>query len=273
MRVPSMDEIWEVSEARGANSEAPHLWEGLVCAWPMLGKGDTTIWDVSGYRHHAKTFNMNLSQSWTLRPDGPGLWADGINDYVQAISDYPLLRFSKAHTLLWYGDLDTTGGVYPSMLLGKMTWGAERSGGLHYRPTQIIEASYAWSGSDFNFVGASITPSTPRADHIVATYEPSTAVRLYFNGRAVVDYTTSIPSTFYNNCGYPHTLFVRSNVDGNFTRCTCLQAAMWSRALSPSEVWELASNPWAMYRVRPRVLVRGVTLKKTPIHHLTAGCT
>jgi hypothetical protein len=271
MRVPSMDEIWEVSESRGANSEAPHLWEGLVCAWPMLEQGGTTIWDVSGYQHHAKTFNMDLSQSWRLRPDGPGLWGDGQNDYAQANSDYPLLRFSKSHTFLWYGDLETIGDA--SLLVGKLGFGGFRAGGLQYGPSgPIIYCAWATDIDSVDYFSSTVTPSTPRADHIVSTYEPSIAVRLYFNGKEIASRTTSVPSAFFNDNGYPHTLFTRSNI-ADFIRCTCLQVGMWSRALRPSEVQELASNPWAMYRVRPRVLVRGVTLKKTPIHHLVAGCT
>jgi hypothetical protein len=267
-----MDEVWEVSEARGANSEAPHLWEGLVCAWPMLEQGGTTIWDVSGYQHHAQTFNMDLSQSWRLRPDGPGLWADGINDYAQANLNYPLLRFSKAHTFLWYGDLGTSGGVSSSLLVGKTgaVWNSA-SGGLQYSSNQRLFGTWAIGIGSTRSVLSVVTPSTPRADHIVCTYEPSIAVRLYFNGKEVASNTTSVPSTFWNDNNFPYTLFAAASVS-NFISCTCLQVAMWSRALRSREVSELASDPWAMYRVRPRALVRGVTLKKTPIHHLIAAC-
>jgi len=274
MRIPSMDEIWEVAEARGANSEAPHLWEGLVCAWPMLEQGGTTIWDVSGYQHHARTFNMDLSQSWRLRPDGPGLWGDGVNDYAQAHSDYPLLRFSGAHTLLWYGDLDMTGGN-DSLLIGKLGYGTARASGIQYGPSQVMYAAWATDYNSAYHIYQTISPSSPRSNHVVATYDPSVAVRLYFDGKQIAQQNTSIPSQFFNGNGYPHTLFSRANLPSIYLRATCLQAAMWSRALRPSEVLELAFNPWAMYRVRPRVLVRGATLpaaKKTPIYHLTAGC-
>jgi hypothetical protein len=271
MRIPSMDEIWEVSEARGVNSEAPHLWNGLVCAWPMLlGRGGK-VFDVSGYLHHATANNFNHSVAWVQTSKGLSLKGDGVDDYVIADADYELLRFTYDHTLLWYG----IPAYNPDFLFKEYVCIAKGSGygsGIVEFASSFQHAFHLFyrplGGSQSVVAGVITDPFILHC--VIGRYSAFNSVELYING--VLQNSASVTTAFDNNSGTRFTMYNYSNLSRPYAPLTATQVAMWSRALSPLEIREVSSDPWAMYRVRPRVLVRGVTLKKTPIHHLMAGC-
>jgi hypothetical protein len=272
-----MDEIWEVSEVRGANSEAPHLWEGLVGAWPLQEGGGSIVWDVSGNRNNGTPQNTSLLGSWKLTPRGCGVLLDGVDDYITVpINHYVTKPFSL---VAWCS------------IITRTTWRSAMGIKINTQPYQtpfylIVrrddgnkEYCFEWNG-DVNSPGDIVRGTSQFPDGInmlggMATYE---RVYVVLNGEiknssprtrafptAVSPYYTLIGSSSYDNQDYGQ---YGAQLHGEI-----VLAQIYGRPLSASEWAELYADPWAMYRVRPRVLVRGVTLKKTPIHHLMAGCT
>lgn len=277
MRIPSMDEIWEVSEARGANSEAPHLWEGLVGAWPLQEGGGSTVWDVSGNGNHGTPVGTNLLSNRKLGQYGRVVGTDGINDYIQLpINSYVSKPFS---ILVW---LSAT--IKPNEWQSAMgvkthesfSWNAYY---LHIaRNDGAKEYGFEWCGNIINSAGniARGLSTFPTSYHMLGGMVTYESVSVILDGmiRASVTRTRAFPSPPSYFTTISAAFFNNSIAD--FTQCDCFLAQIYGRPLLPREWSELYADPWAMYRVRPRGLARGVTLpsaKKTPIHHLVTGCT
>jgi hypothetical protein len=269
-----MDEIWEVAESRGANSEAPHLWEGLVGAWPMQEGGGTKVFDSSGNYKHGTLTNTTPDASWSLSPLGRALFFDGTDDHVQLSGkmtpyDAALGRFSIS---AWAFALSR-----PSWANIIANWGDNIYGMFHFGLTELSgELCCRLAQADNTYTGLAIINTLfPLNEwvHCCAIADGSTLsvwqncirgnTTVNYNGTLKTNNPFAIGSKFTDNSITPVYLW-----HGYITNIT-----LWRRSLSRSEIHELYADPWAMYRVRPRVLVRGVTLKKTPIHHLMVGCT
>lgn len=88
--IPTFAEVLAVSRARGRNSKAPDLWNGLVGYWSMLQGGGHTLYDVSGYDNHGTLTSMDPATDWVGSPYGGALQFDGTNQYVEAAATGPL---------------------------------------------------------------------------------------------------------------------------------------------------------------------------------------
>jgi hypothetical protein len=275
MRVPSMDEIWEVSESRGANSEAPHLWDGLVGAWPMQEGGGSQIYDVSQYRNNGTMVNMALT-SWRSQQYGRGLMYDGIDDSV-SVPYSSILTPTKQLTL----------SVFASAVQGSLADANRHLINKSYTTHVDPYYSYALSvrdnssigmpktvtfflspGSVFTYLNVPNVVVYDRVQHYAATYDGS-FMRVFVDGALKGSLAASGDIPNFNT----ELLFAKIRNYTSYFNGVMSDVRIWNRALSPNELAQVYADPWAMYRVRPRVLVRGVTLKKTPIHHLVAGCT
>jgi hypothetical protein len=275
MRVPSMDEIWEVSESRGANSEAPHLWDGLVGAWPMQEGGGSQIYDVSQYRNNGTMVNMALT-SWERQQYGRIIRFDGVDDRVD-VPYSPILTPSKQLTLsvfaaATYGTLSTAN----KHIINKGYY-SHTDPYYSYALALRDDPSIGMARSVFFAVGAGNVFTAmhvqnvvvyDRVQHYAATYDGS-FMRIFVDGALKASMAASGDIPNFNT----ELMFckMRNWVD-HFSGIVS-DIRIWNRALLPEELAQISADPWAMYRVRPRVLVRGVTPKKTPIHHLMAGCT
>jgi len=273
MRIPSMDEIWEVSESRGANSEAPHLWEGLVGAWPLQEGGGSTVWDVSGNGNNGTPVGTNLLSNRKLGQFGRVVGTDGIDDYIQIpINSYVSKPFS---VLVWLSATLKPNAWQSVMGVKTHDTNGQNAYYLHVaRNDGDKQYGFEWCGN-VNSLGDVVRgPSTfPSGYHMLGGMVAYESVSVILDGRirASVTRTRTFPSppSYFTTIGAA----VFNNNILDFTQCDCFLAQIYGRPLLPREWAKLYADPWAMYRVRPRVLVRGVTLKKTPIHHLMAGCT
>jgi hypothetical protein len=273
MRVPSMDEIWEVAEAHGANSEAPHLWEGLVGAWPLQEGGGLVAWDVSGRNAKGTLINMPVSTSWLLTERGRATRFQRLsNSYIPTqklpytsngpVSVSAWIKITEASSVMLYfcGDLD-----------------ANPSNGNPTKNRIALQRRFiSGTGEVVRIVsglsdGATITaPPFNTWHHYVAMVNGTNPISTSLVLDGVL--TSTLISSHSNTDFSTFTLGRAGDPNDFYAGADMTNVAVWNRLLSLDECNQLYTDPWAMYRVRPRVLVRGVTLKKTPIHHLMAGC-
>lgn len=68
--IPDFSEMLAVSHSRGADSEAPDLWDDLVGLWPIAAGGGATAFDLSGYGRHGTLTNgpmwVATEKGWAL---------------------------------------------------------------------------------------------------------------------------------------------------------------------------------------------------------------
>jgi len=214
----------------------PMIHFGLVAYWSFdVGKGDTTVYDMSGNRNHGTLTNMDATQDWVDGNTGLGqaLDLDGSNDYVN-IGDPPILNISGNITVsAWLKH--TTGGSNTPLVA---RWGTDESYALFAGDVTTANAlAFFIRVSNTNFTAIS---SNTYADgvwhHVVGIFDGSN-VRLIVDGGVedVIGDATSGPIDTpannvvigaYNNNG--------SNFDGQVD-----DVRIYKRALAPQEVKRL----------------------------------
>ncbi len=76
--LPDFSEILAVSHSRGAESEAPELWDDLVALYPIAAGGGIIAEDMSGFEHNGTLTN---GPTWVMTEKGSALDFDGGNQY------------------------------------------------------------------------------------------------------------------------------------------------------------------------------------------------
>ena len=255
MRVPSIDEIWEVAEARGANSEAPHLWEGLVGAWPMQEGGGAQIYDVSQYRNDGTMVNMALT-SWERQQYGRGLMFDGIDDAV-SVPYSRIITPTKQLTL----------SVFAAAVLGSLQHVNKHLINKPYISFSPPYYSYALAlrdyppeglqravifflspGGIFTYLNVLNVVVYGRVQHYAATYDGS-FMRVFVDGSLKDSKAASgdIPNF------YTELLIGKIGIYTSYFNGVISDVRIWDRALPPNDLAQVYADPWAMYRLRQKV--------------------
>jgi hypothetical protein len=266
MRVPSMDEIWEVAESRGANSEAPHLWEGLVAAFPLCEGAGNRVFNVVDRSRHLRFYDTTEA-SWALAPWGRAKYQ---TESGQHFGQNNMIRIRPNVSVTF------------SQWIIPQVWNGNNPG--FWRAQSLYTFNIFRSNTGFPWIGWNgVDVLSPNTGYQVPLNQVAHCVyvmRMGDSGTGFMGFYTqgilrhSATGTYSNpgfSIGHLGYQFTTSQFIGGYHGPLMFH----ERALSAQEIAELYADPWAMYRVCPRVLVRGVTLpaKKIPIHHLMAGCT
>ena len=269
MRVPSMDEIWEVAETCGANSEAPHLWERLVAAFPLCEGAGNRVFNVVDRSRHLRFYN-SVEAPWALAPWGRAKYQTQIGqrfgqDNVIRIRPGVSVTFSQ-----WI--IPTT--WEPAGPANPAFWRANDVNSFNVFQGTSGRPWIRWNGENVLWPSSGYAVPLNEIAHCVYVMRMGSAGTGFMGF-----YTQGILRHFvtgsYSNAGFVIDQLGYQYTEGEFIGGYHGPLMFHERALSAQEISELYADPWAMYRVRPRVLVRGVTLpsaKKTPIHHLVSGC-
>ncbi len=235
--IPSMSEIAEVSRDRGANSDAPDLWRGLVGWWPMQEGGGATAFDASGYRR-------NGVWSGTGTRTGIGLLGrtgvfNGTNDSI-TVSGIPAFGTGNFALSAWISPAASFSTNNVAIGRGTIGDGEWMFGGA--------------SGNVLRFVGdgALICPSggivTLGAWHhcCVSRFGKSTSVYLASTQVGIHTYSGVV------DLNTPKDMTIGTG-DARYFQGSITLVGAWSRALAPSEIQQLYADPWAMGTLRRRV--------------------
>ncbi len=89
---PTFSESLAVAQTRGADSDAPHQWDGLVADWSFLQGGGGELFDTSGYGNHGTLTNMDPATDWVTTGQRGIPWALDIQagEYI-AVSGLPAM--------------------------------------------------------------------------------------------------------------------------------------------------------------------------------------
>lgn len=251
MYLPTFAEIMQVAQSRGADSDAPGLWRGLVGAWPLQETGGLTAFDASGYGNLGTLTSMDPATDRVVTAKGRALDFDGTDDYVLCGNSSSLNPTGAMSIAAW---INATTAAQAEWAVGR----DEVAGGR----------SYAFGkGSNTKLVlqikgGSTCLGSTALVGqtwyHIACRGSPAIGWEIYLNGR--LDATPA--AWVAPNVSTTETDIGRRSYGGIyfgwwFGRISNVLIA--NRAWSPVEIFRLYADPWAMYRLRPRMVFPGWT--------------
>ena len=240
IRIPTYQEAYECMLHRGKFSSAPRLWEGLQGYWDMtLGKAGLRLLDFSGNRHHGTLTN---GPTWGSGPMGTMLRFGGSDQAnVVLMAGVPAFRTSD-FTVFCIGSSDTGGDINPQLMghagaagggqWGLFTWGIDSSPYLRF-------LSY---GNNIN--AAAPAASWTAGAHACVATRRSGVVTLYQDGLQVgVDATATydLTSTASIQFGNANAWELSGDIHAG---------AIWTRALSASEIAQLHYRPRDMVTLR-----------------------
>lgn len=256
--VPPFDEILEVARGRGQGSRAPHLWRGLVGAWPFQQRGGANVYDLSGYGNHGSMGQADQSTKWTNTSRGKALDFDGTDDYVD-VGDVPVLEPSDAISIsAWVYVNGTTNRKDEVAVVRRVgpsnPW---------YSYVLKITANNSDLSPSFSVnVGGTLTDAHAAQNlsgstwyHLLGTWSSGDTLKFYIDG--VLDGESGTATGSINYTAGKHTYIAYDDEEPEYLGAVIADVRIYDRALAASEIEQIYSDPWAAYSRRP-VITPGI---------------
>lgn len=228
-----------------AESENPDLWTGLVGLWaPYLGPTGSKLFDWSGRKNNGTLTNMDPGTDWVESPYGYALDFDGNNDFVSLPGMASLFSTDASLWMLLRLVLDPPVDVNKTGFATLGTHGV----GSHYPYTDsklyldVFSTVRSIDGYD-----NSAFDKTQWHNLIITTIPGAGNYKLYQNARLT---TTALGPV---NIAFPSNAKFGEGRKERFLWGEIAAAALWSRALAPSEIQHLYRDPHALTRPRSRI--------------------
>lgn len=249
-RVPTFDEIMNVAQSRGSNSDNPSWWNGLKFATTFGAGAGERVWDVAGGNHG--TWN-GTGNHWAVGERGMVALFNGSDDYV-SLPDDILTSATNWSVSLWLRN--TSRASKESPFGGSLAVFGEL-------PTVRFSSSaeyefLASTGSSFY-----ITNATTSSVALLNTWE-----RLVFcyNGSDLLVFRDgSLTDTLAAIDGQAnHTTITNSRIGGGGSGSALSYngqigpLSVHNRILAPSEIQQDYADPRGGYRLRSRVFAAAV---------------
>jgi len=238
--IPSFSEILAVAESRGALCDAPHLWDGLVGAWPLQQAGGSTAFDVSGWGNHGTLTNMDPATDWVVTEKGRALRGDGTDNRV-------VHEMAAAYGPPWSFVISGAGESGQSQYAAIMNTAGLSHDRYYGFQIDFSGGSYRLYGDHAGGPTVIIDSYDTAAHTIAATYDGDT-VRVYMDG--------TLRNTATNDVADWSTVYAYDllcNRDAlKFWKGCVTQFLAHRRILTDTEIQELYEDPPAMYRLRRR---------------------
>lgn len=218
--LPDFSEIMAVAETRGEDSDAPHLWRGLVGAWPLQEPGGATAFDVSGYGRHGP-FTTITAANRGIGERGRHVSFNGSGSITTS------LALSTPYTISAW-QMRTSGGSWPM-------WASAEGKTLQLGYYVGNNRDFYWSNR--YFAGNYSTLGVWRHYAVV------------FDGARVPLYVDGVWKESPAYSPEPVTAFAISRPEYSFYGALNL-VTVHNRVLTPAEIQQLYADPWAMYRLR-----------------------
>ncbi|MGQ9576484.1 MAG: LamG-like jellyroll fold domain-containing protein [Thermoguttaceae bacterium] len=235
---------------------APALWDGLVGLWiPALGPSGTRLVDWSGYGNHGTLVNMNPGTDWVAGWYPPGGWAlrfEGSDDRVSCPGASVLNLTGRLSMAAWVASFQAwnpANNKYRPILKKNPSYSGA-GWGLHIYERQANNTAQlvAWTNSGSGMTSASYNVLsswlTDTFYHVAGTFD-GTKIRLYWNGRLLAT----------GNANAPGDTLDKELWLGNANWAAAAawpgpmaMAAVWNRALGPTEIQRLYGDPACLWR-------------------------
>lgn len=262
---PSFSESLAVAMTRGADSDAPHLWNNLVAYYPFLQGGGKDLFNVSGYGKHGALTTMDPATDWVTTNDPRIPWAldfDGDNDYVVVPHSDGLQCSGTAFSMgVWICpafDLDTASNDAYICYKARTGSSNARWAWIWKLDTTTNKQQFAgFNGAGtliFNVFGNATAWDANKWYHLALSCTAAGGLTFYRNGAADGGGSSVLPlssdSTFAMGQNY------HDNSEKYAGKISNL--ALWNRALLPDEIQYLHEKPLDMVRRRAMIFPAAV---------------
>lgn len=220
----------------------PELWRGCVGAWnPGLGPTGLTLRDWSANKTHGTLTN---GPTWTISTGKVGISADGVDDHIAitrlSVLDAPYTVSAWVTVRTLNVSNNTT---FCQTATQEFGFNSTSSGGTLYTRRNGVYNPVGTGPSVTAFLGLPV--------HVCVTLSAAKTVAYYVNGRSAITFGSS------NMSGYDVTIpasmrFISTGLSTRVFDGVLHDSALYSRALSPSEVCLLASRPGISYEIATR---------------------
>jgi len=221
------------------------LSRGLVAAWLFNEGGGNTVFDLSGYGNHGTLGGGTAAYCpvWTTGKLGSALSFD--DDYVKVL-DADILDITDRITLeVWMIPDVAQSGDIVAQPAGKYCYQ------LNYdHETPDFQGSFAIkSGSTWYNSDGPLSISNGVLHQFVGTYD-GTHLKTFLDGIEKLSNNIGSVTIKIGTCPFliganPET--EDSSTPVNFFNGTILLCRLWERALRPSEIWQLYTDPFCMF--------------------------
>jgi len=230
--------------------EAAGLNTGLVSYWAMrTNTAANVVTDEYGTNTATAVNSPTFSEANGVRDNGVGLVA--ASSQSVDVADNASLRITGAMSIaFWVKPSGTPAVAY--RFVNKIGAVADNHAGYgslitgDYKPRFQLATSASAATS---FIANSAI--TTNWTHLAFTYEPSTAVRIYINGTEDIAFTSSIQAGQFSDNTRKLTIgrFDTTASDKQYLNGSIDEVAIWNRALSSNEVYQIYSTPlYAPYK-------------------------
>jgi len=243
-----------------ANLQHP-LMKGCVGWWPLNDGGGDIAKDLSG---NGNDGTQSGGVSWASTAKGTAASFDGVDDYFEANSNLSVFESQVGTVSIWFkldsAALDNPGDILLSIADGSSTTNrmsviAGRVGGS--LPGSSIAATFLWGGTIY-LLGCYDNGAHFVFDdtwHHFAYVVGSASNAMYLDGVEVTQtYYAGFGTSTTGNCFCNPT----TSLDGarigarklsgsylSYSQGNIQNTRVYNRALSPAEILELYTNPWA----------------------------
>ncbi len=243
--LPDFSEILAVSHSRGAESEAPYLWDDLAAFYPIAAGGGSTAWDVSGFGRNGVLVN---GPTWGVGERGTHLEFDGTSSRNVNLGDIdaPVTALSIS---TWIRPDFAPGAAQSRHVFDKAGDDNLAAWRLFYRDVDQDFRFRLFTTSGVRNVNNGETWSANEWHHLAATYDGA-SMKMYWDGNFSnsTDHTGAITT---NNVdlliGFSSGSLANSSWLGGLANLV-----FHSRALVLSEIQQLHQDPDAMLRLRSK---------------------
>ncbi len=253
LHIPTFAEVLAVSRSHGRTSKYPHLWNGLVGLWGGWQGGGLTLFDVSGRGNNGTLINMDPATDWVMTEKG---WALKFSDTAPYVG---CGTFIYRPTFTFVARIKRTSGIGSNFrgVAAHHPAGMQDDGDwyLYFGADNKLHVDIPWVRSNVYVGSQAITDSDW---HMVALVRTGTAGAWVYtvwidgllddsNGTAYNPNTGTHEFTL----AILHETALGSHVfNGNFA-----SAALYDRALAPSEFQKFASDEHAIVRPMQQIPV------------------
>jgi hypothetical protein len=248
--------LWDwlaADEAVPLTWAAAGLNEGLVSYWAMRTSG-TTVFDEYGTNTGTAVNGVLFGSQYGVRDDGSDF--DGVNDYMN-IPHAASLSITGAITLsMWVQVKSPTGGNQVLLTKGSAHTAEGVTTGSPYQMIYSSAQFIFWlinaSGNRAILGTGSGSVKTNEWQHVVGTWDGTTEAgnqKLYIDGTEVTNATQTVVSAMLTNT--QNLCFGRrsATVNSSYHKGSLDEVAVWTRALSSNEVYNLYNTPlYAPYK-------------------------
>jgi hypothetical protein len=215
------------------------LAQGLVGAWPFEDGGGTVLRDVSGHGNDGTLVN---APTFVGSRFGGALDFDGLTNYVRSTPD--LSSLADMTVSAWVQVPSGTPGTYGDIVSTQNT--AASNGILAH----VSGAHAQWKFFAY-YSGGTISLVSPKTwqdgtPHLFVGVLRGTTAELYLDGALAASGSSSGAVSF--SSAVVHIGARASLHSAAFFSDQISDVRLWNRALSASEVADLYSDPWALYR-------------------------